>query len=274
MLSYQHGYHAGNFADVIKHLSLTRLIAYLKLKDKPLFYLETHAGAGSYDLHDSQALKTGEARQGIELIWTHRAHLPTVFALYLQQIEHLNQDEVLRYYPGSPALAIGLMRSCDKLVLSELHPREFERLKQLPKHGLDVRYCHNDGLDNLKKILPPTLRRGLIFIDPSYELKSEYEYIAAAVKIACSRFATGVYCIWYPILDRKLHSILLRALGDIKIFNNLRIEFYYKNIQNIGMNGCGLWIINQPYTLKAELNIALDALVKIFNPGISSYLLD
>ena len=273
MLSYQHGYHAGCFADVVKHLTLTRLLNYMANKEKPMFYLETHAGRGIYDLQDKQALKTGEAKQGIELLWAKRSQLPDVFLPYLQHITQINSGSTLRYYPGSPTIAIQAARQQDRLIFSELHSGEFEHLQQLPRLNKRVYYSNNDGLDNLNALLPPAERRGLIFVDPSYEVKTEYRQLPDALKTAYNRFATGVYCIWYPLIDNKLHAQLLRGLENIGANSNLRIEFYLTGSTGGGMSGCGLWVINPPYVL-AEVKIALDALRTLFNPGVSSYLIE
>ena len=274
MLSYQHGYHAGNFADVIKHLTLTALLNYLIRKDKPLLYLETHAGRGLYDLNDKKALKTGEARQGIERIWEIKEQLPSAFATYMQQLACVNKGKNLRYYPGSPCLAINLLRQQDRIVCAELHPGEFEHLQHLSHAGKRVYYRNSDGLAELKALLPPVERRGLIFMDPSYEVKTEYRQIPAALKAAYQRFATGVYCVWYPIVDKHHHEQLLRGLKNTGAKDNLRIEFNLAPPIKAGMTGCGLWVINPPYVLAAELKTALEALKKVFNPGFSSYLIE
>lgn len=274
MLSYQHGYHAGNFADVIKHVTLTRLLNYMVNKEKPLLYLDTHSGRGMYDLQDKKALKTGEAQQGIDILWAHRKELPDVFAPYLEQIAALNKSDKLRYYPGSPSLAAHMLREQDRLCFAELHPTEFDHLHDLPRLGKRVFISNSNGLDQLNALLPPIERRGLIFLDPSYEIKSEYREIPDALKVAYQRFETGVYCLWYPLVDNKLHAQLIRGLKGIGAKDNLRIEFYLTGIQNGGMTGCGLWIINPPYVLQAELKQALEALKKQFNPGVSSYLIE
>lgn len=274
MLSYQHGYHAGNFADVVKHAILTRLLHYMTQKDKPFLYLETHSGRGMYDLKSPQALKTGEASTGIECLWAQRKSLPAVFSPLLQAIKQVNGDEALRYYPGSPELAIQALRSQDRLFFSELHPGEFEYLNQLPKRGKRVFYSEKDGMENLAALLPPPERRGLVFIDPSYEVKTEYRKIAMALKSAYQRFSTGVYCLWYPIVDNKLHQQLIRGLTDIKAENCLQVEFYLTAADKPGMTGCGLWIINPPYVLAEELKLTLQALRKVFNPGVSFYVME
>lgn len=274
MLSYQHGYHAGNFADVIKHLTLTRLLAYMTQKEKPLLYLETHAGRGFYDLKNKQALKTNEARQGIELLWASKDTLPPVFAPYLTYLKMLNPGDTLRYYPGSPWIAIQSLRTTDRLFFSELHGTEFEYLERLPRQGKRVFFNPNEGLSQLNALLPPAERRGLIFIDPSYEIKTDYRDVPKVLKAGYQRFSTGMYCVWYPLVDPVHHDTLIRGLKAVHANNSLRIEFYLTTKPMEGMKGCGLWIINPPFTLKAELKQALEALCQQFNPGLSSYLLE
>jgi 23S rRNA (adenine2030-N6)-methyltransferase len=273
MLSYQHGYHAGNFADIIKHLTLARLLTYMTLKEKPMFFLETHSGRGAYDLQDNQAIKTGEAREGIEHLWDHRDHLPAVFSPYLQSISQLNHDDALRYYPGSPSLAMHILRHQDLPVFCELHPGEFKHLQRLPHRHPRVLYRHCNGLEQLKALLPPIQRRGLIFIDPSYEIKTDYHHIPELLKNMYPRFSTGVYCLWYPIIDHAFHAQLLRGLKNIGAENNLRIEFYLTKKLKQGMTGCGLWIINPPHVLLSEMTLACESLSHIFHPGASSYLI-
>jgi len=276
MLSYQHAYHAGCYADVIKHVVLTRILDYMVQKDKPLFYLETHAGRGIYDLQDKHTQKTGEAALGIELFWANKQKLPKLFSSYIHAIQDINQNLAmpLRYYPGSPTCAISLLRAIDRLYLCELHPGEFRHLEQLSHRGNRVFADHTDGIKQLTALLPPTERRGLIFIDPSYELKTEYRTIPNAIKSAYQRFSTGIYCLWYPIIDNKLHGQLVRGLTTIPTPNHLRIEFYLNTKQSSGMTGCGLWIINPPFTLKAELKAAGELFKTMFSPGTSSYLVE
>lgn len=273
MLSYQHGYHAGNFADVIKHLTQIRILDYMLQKSGPLLYLDTHAGKGMYDLHDQQALKTQEMVDGIQRLWQNRKRLPTVFKPYLLLLEKLNGDGSLRYYPGSPWLAIQMLRNQDRIVSCELHPGEFQRLNQLSHEGKRVMFYHDDGFTYLNALLPPSERRGLIFLDPSYEIKTEYQRTINALEKAYKRFATGVYCLWYPLLDNPWHMQLIKGLRKIGSHDYLQIEFYQAIAKKEGMTGCGLWIINPPYTLANELTFALDALKTLFNAGCSSYII-
>jgi len=274
MLSYQHAYHAGGIADVVKHFTLTRILHYMVQKDNPMLYLETHSGRGVYDLRDKHALKTGEAKFGIEPLWMARKKLPSLFTPYLNAIRHFNHADTLKFYPGSPALAIEALRTQDRLYFCELHSTEFKFIEQLPHQGKRVYCSHSDGIESLRALLPPPERRGLIFVDPAYELKSEYRTIPNALKSAYTSFSTGVYCLWYPLVDNKLHGQLLRGLTEIGARNTLKIEFHLKGREQTGMTGCGLWIINPPYTLAAEVKTALNILSQLDNCGISSYLIE
>ncbi|CEK10955.1 23S rRNA (adenine(2030)-N(6))-methyltransferase RlmJ [Legionella hackeliae] len=274
MLSYQHGYHAGNFADVVKHVTLSRILTYLVKKEKPLFYLETHSGKGLYDLKDSQAIKTGESLQGIQLLCQHKNQLSPLFSPYLKCINSINTTAGLRFYPGSPAIAIELLRPQDRLYCCELHPREFEHLKTLLHPEKRVFFSHSDGIASLTSLLPPPERRGIIFIDPSYEIKDEYKTIPKAINLAYQRFSTGTFCLWYPLVDNWLHQQLLRGMESIGAKSTLRLEFIHRAEDGAGMTGCGLWIINPHYTLEEEMKTILEQLKSLFNPGISSFLVD
>ncbi len=272
MLSYQHGYHAGNFADVVKHFTLARILDYLCQKEKPVFYLETHSGKGLYDLKSVEAAKTGEAHQGIEQVWANQKQLPDVFRPYLDVIRMYNPDGLLRYYPGSPAFALQQLRQQDRLYCCELHPREFNALQQIPRQRREMKMhvSHTDGLEQLCALLPPPERRGLVFIDPSYEMKTDYRLIPEYIQNAYRRFNNGIYCIWYPILSEKSHIQMVSSIAKIGP-RNLRVEFKLSDPAHPGMTGCGLWVINPPYVLAAELKVALSVLVTLLNPGISAF---
>lgn len=274
MLSYQHTYHAGCFADVIKHLVLTNMLDYMVQKDKPLVYLDTHAGRGCYDLKDEHALKTQEASWGIEALWKVRKELPIEFSSYISTILQYNPDGLLRYYPGSPALAIKRLRAKDRIVCSELHPGEYDHLYDFLGHRGQVHCANKDGYLALKALVPPIERRGLIMIDPSYEVKNEYRQVTQAVKSAYHIFQTGVYCIWYPLVDNKLHGQLMRGFNEIGAEKNLRAEFYLNSKTQPGMSGCGLWIINPPFLLKKQITSIFELLKSVFHPGRSTYLIE
>lgn len=270
MLSYQHGYHAGNFADVLKHATLIQAFACLTEKPKPLFYLETHAGRGFYDLQSDAARKTGEYVDGIQKIWESRAQLPEAFTPWMTLLRRLNPENSLRFYPGSPSLAMEFLRTIDRIYCCELHPREFSHLSALPRAGRRVFFSESDGLHALSALLPPPENRGLILIDPSFELEKEYAEVPAAIKEGLRRFATGVYCLWYPIVDNKLHARLQRNLA-IPGTRALQAEFHLREGVGPRMNGCGMWIINPPWKLEAKLVSILKTMVQVLDNGKSSF---
>ena len=268
MLSYQHSYHAGCFADVLKHVTLSLLLQYMKKKDAAFFYLDTHAGRGVYDLNHPHALKTGESSKGISLLWEQRAHLPEIFTPYLQSIEQMNHKDATsaRHYPGSPALAISLLREIDRATFCELHPYEHTILSHIPRNARKVFSSHSDGLEQLSAALPPREKRGLIFIDPSYEIKQDYKTVPQKIKQAVNRFAAGTFCVWYPIFnDHQPHMQLLRGLNAIGASKTLNISQKLKKTPAHGMIGSGLWIINPPFVLKSQLEIALKTLNRIYD---------
>jgi 23S rRNA (adenine2030-N6)-methyltransferase len=265
MLSYQHGYHAGNFADVVKHIALTRIVDYLIQKEKPLFYLETHAGRGRYDFEHALSKKTAEFQEGVGRLWPHRKQLPAEFNSWIANIEAINTQS-LRFYPGSPMLAVRLLRDIDRLYLCELHPQEFEALKTMPTQGKRVHFHKGDGIERLSSCLPPPEKRGFIFIDPAYEIKTEYQTIPEAIKRAYRKFATGVYCLWYPMVNEKLTEQLNRRMADIDCPNQLHIQFQLNASQHKGMTGCGLWVLNPPYILNNQMEIVLSTLNQYLNP--------
>ncbi len=245
---------------------------YLCQKDKPIFYLETHAGRGMYDLSSSEALKTGEAHAGIEKLWQDHTSLPDLFCPYLDTIRHYNLSDKLRYYPGSPLLALDQLRPQDRLFCCELHPREFENLKNLRRYQQDkkIHFSHSDGLSQINALLPPPERRGLVFIDPSYEIKTEYRRIPEIVQAAYRIFSGGIFCIWYPVVDKKWRDQIVNGLSKIGD-KHVSVEFHYMDCKNDGMTGCGLWVINPPYVLAAELRSVLPILVERLNAGMATY---
>lgn len=258
MLSYQHAYHAGNFADVIKHITLCLICDYLTLKDKPLCYLETHAGRGQYDLTKPIAQKTGEYKKGVGHLWQLRHELPASFSSWLHTLEKYNSN-TLTLYPGSPLFAREHLRNQDRLELCELHPQEFAHLKQLPKKP-NTHLHFRDGMQYLLEALPPKERRGLIMIDPSYELKQEYKTIPTIIEKAYKKFATGVYCLWYPIVYEKLNRQLQQRMSAIDCEKKLVIELNLRNNTTGSIQGCGLWIVNPPYILESQLHEVLTVL--------------
>jgi 23S rRNA (adenine2030-N6)-methyltransferase len=251
MLSYRHGFHAGNIADVLKHSVLALVVSALKQKDKPFVYIDTHAGAGTYNLQSAYAEKTGEYRDGVGRLWTIKGKdAPPAIAAYLALLHDLNPNGRLQIYPGSPQLLRRLLRPQDRMQLSELHGSDYLLLRNLFANDRKVQVYEEDGLDGLKAKLPPLERRALVLIDPSYEVKSDYYRVVETLADACRRFATGVYCLWYPVIERRAAEKLLGRLKDTGIRRQLCIEFCWEeDTRGMGMTGCGLLLVNPPWQL-------------------------
>jgi len=201
VLSYRHSFHAGNFADVLKHTVATSIINYMLKKDKPLCYLDTHSGCGAYSLQSNEALKTKEFNNGIVQLWG-RSDLPAPVAAYLEQVVEFNAQSKLKFYPGSPSIALQMLREMDRLFLFELHPNEFTNMRENFSANRQIKMAKKDGLQGLIANMPPKERRGFILIDPSYEIKTEYQEVVDTLIQAHKRFATGTYALWYPVVKR------------------------------------------------------------------------
>jgi 23S rRNA (adenine2030-N6)-methyltransferase len=255
MLSYQHAYHAGNAADVHKHLALVMLLGHLRRKDKPFSYVDSHAGRGIYDLDGAEARRTGEAATGI-LRLAAAAGAPAPVRDYLGLVAGFNKPGRLRYYPGSAALARALLRADDRAILLELHPRELEALKR--SIGGDERVSiHSRGCyEGLPALLPPPIRRGLVLIDPSYEVKNEYEDLAGLLGKATGRWANGIYLLWYPLLAEARHRRLLGRLEALALPRTLMSEHRF-GARVTGLQGSGLVVVNAPWRFDAELGAAM-----------------
>lgn len=258
MLSYRHAFHAGNHADILKHLVLSLCLRHMNGKDKPYLLLDTHAGAGQYALDAEQARKTGEYIDGIARLWN-RTDLPEAFADYMTALQDCNQGTKLRRYPGSPWLAGHFAREIDSLRFCELHSTDFALLRrEFKEAGRRVKVEQNDGFETMKAVLPPPSRRGLVLIDPSYEIKSDYLRVVAALKDGLKRFATGTYLVWLPFLP----TLESRSLPDK--LKKLPVEWLYASLsvrgpgtEGRGMNGSAMFVINPPWTLKAALEQSL-----------------
>ena len=264
MLSYRHAFHAGNHADVLKHMVLVDLIGHLKQKDKPFWYIDTHAGAGVYALDTPTALKTAEFRDGIGRLWQEPG-LPTPVQGYVEQVRALNRSGKLLRYPGSPQVALQLLRPTDRLHLFDLHSTDSRLLQKEYDGDRRIRALAGDGFVGLKALLPPQPRRALVLIDPSYEDREDYRQVVGAVEDALRRFATGMYIIWYPLLSRREATRLPAALAALRERDWLQVELRVKAPaeDGIGMHGSGLFVFNPPWTLPAMLEAALPALVRL-----------
>ena len=255
MLSYRHGFHAGNHADVLKHIALVMLLRSLTRKEKPVVVVDTHAGAGRYSLEQGFAVRNAEFRNGIGVLWQ-RTDLPEPVADYVNQVRAANADGVLRNYPGSPEIALGLLRSQDRLRLFELHSTEGRNLAdQFAKAGRRVTVTAGDGFAGMKAVLPPPSRRGLVLIDPSYELASDYRAVVAALRDGMQRFATGTYAVWYPLLQRResiqLPENLRRAAGADWL--DVALQVNAPSPDGLGLHGSGLFIVNPPWKLAEQM---------------------
>lgn len=276
MFSYRHAFHAGSHADVLKHLTLIHLVEYLQEKPGALTIVDTHAGAGIYNLEDGFAKVSNEAEGGIFRLRNYiesstKSGMPLSQPVekYLKYIQAENNDTNLSVYPGSPFILARLLRPQDRLKLFELHPKEIDILRhniqQLPQ-AKQIDVYAEDSFARLKGLLPPPSRRGLILIDPSYEDKNDYRYIETTLEEALQRFATGCYAVWYPILSRRESAALPDRLKKIAATHHrswLNAELRVENAPGERrLQASGMFIINPPWTLEKHLSQALPVLVK------------
>ncbi|VAW50041.1 23S rRNA (adenine(2030)-N(6))-methyltransferase [hydrothermal vent metagenome] len=267
MLSYLHGYHAGNFADVLKHLSLIHTLDYFAQKSKPYFYLDTHSGPGLYSLLGDEAQKNAEYHNGIGKLWQQK-NLPPPIARYKEIIQTCNQQNdkksKLIYYPGSPWIANSLTREQDRLTFCELHPRESQTLQQNFKRNRRIKILSQDGFQTAIATMPPKERRGVVLIDPPYEVKQDYERVVEVLVACHKRFATGTYAIWYPVVKRSTIDHMLNALKHSGIRNIQLFELgLQKDTSERGMTSSGMIFINPPWTLWQAMEESLPFLAKI-----------
>lgn len=258
MLSYQHGFHAGNAADVLKHTVWCHVLSYLTGKDKPLYCHDTHAGRGLYDLQAPMAAKTAEYAGGIA-----RAHAaanpPPAVAQYLAAVQAFNPDGRLRWYPGSGLLAQHLLRPTDRIVATELHPQEFEALALAARGRRNLRPMRADGFAALKAALPPPERRGVVLLDPSYETTADDAAVIEALQQALRRFATGTYLVWYPVVVSARAAALVRRVAALPVSRLLQVEWRQRQpvAGERGLVGSGMLVINPPWTLAAAMQDAM-----------------
>ena len=258
MLSYRHGFHAGNFADVLKHVVLIEILEHLAKKEAPFEYIDAHAGAGLYDLQSAHAEKLREYRQGIGRL--QEADWPEL-GTYFSIVRSFNPSGELRYYPGSPRIALKLLRPQDRAWLFELHPTDHEFLHAGLAHNRRVRVFKEDSYQRILSLLPPKSRRGLILLDPSYELKTEFAQVVQTVLAAWKRFTGGTYAIWYPVVDRARIDEFEKKFVNSGIRDIQRFELGIKaDGQNQGLTAAGMVVINPPFTLMAKMSKLLPRL--------------
>jgi 23S rRNA (adenine2030-N6)-methyltransferase len=269
-MNYRHAYHAGSFADVVKHAALARIFVHLAAKPQPFRVVDTHAGSGRYDLSGPEASRTGEWRGGIGRLAA--ATLPAAAAHllepYLSAVNAVNDGGELRLYPGSPLLARALMRRQDRLIACELEPTAAKALTHALKGDMRLKAVAIDGWTALKAYVPPKERRGVVVVDPPFEQPDDFARLAEGLSHAHRKWSTGIYVLWYPIKDRAGPDALARRLRRSGIAKVLRAELLVAPDNNPDrLNGSGLIIVNPPWTLETELNVMLPALAAALAPG-------
>lgn len=267
MLSYRHGFHAGNHADVLKHWVLAEVLTYFNAKPAPWTYVDTHAGAGLYRLGagvgGTQA--SHEFREGIARLWAARTEAPAVFSAYLKAVAAFNPTGRLELYPGSPAIARQFARSgargkgSDRLVCFERHPRDFAALERLFAGDAQVRCLAADGFAGALQVLPPPSRRGVILIDPPYEVRGDYVRLIPAVRAMLAKFPQATVLVWYPRLRRVEAEELRRRLVNLAPEDHLRVELQVSPppVGGRGMTASGLVVLHPPYVLAQRLQDGL-----------------
>ena len=277
MLSYRHAFHAGNHADVLKHFIQVQLHLYMNQKDAAYTYIDTHSGAGVYALDSAQATKSSEYETGIGPLWS-CTDVPAPLAAYLDLVKGMNPSGKMRYYPGSPYVAEQVAREQDRLRLFELHPSDHrilsENFRRLEAHkaeqgerarGRRVIIEHGDGFNSLKALLPPPSRRALVLIDPPYEIKDDYRRVRDALDEALGKFPSGIYAIWYPVLQRMESRQFADRLKRLpaKEWLNVTLTTRTPTPDGTGLHSSGMFILNPPYTLEPMLREVMPYLVRV-----------
>ena len=256
MLSYRHLFHAGSFADVFKHVLLTQLLLSLNEKDKPYFYLDTHAGIGLYDLSHPWAQKGREFESGIKKLWG-RTDIPAAMKPYMDIVRAENADGHLRYYPGSPRISRKLIRPIDRIALTELNKTDCAVLHELFARDKRVNVQLMDGLQSLKANLPPKERRGMVLIDSAFDVSREFARLAAALAEAHTRWATGTYAIWYPLMGAGVIRGFEKQIEAAGIKKVLQFELSVLSEDASTMPGSGMIIVNPPWKFDTEMRTLL-----------------
>jgi 23S rRNA (adenine2030-N6)-methyltransferase len=274
-MNYRHAFHAGNHADVLKHVVLLAMVEAFKRKDAPFFVLDTHAGRGRYLLQGEQAEKTGEARSGVVRLLV-LGNLPGIVQRYLKRVQADNPVGALVAYPGSPLLVAQSMREQDRLVACELQPEEARALEQLFRGDARVSAEMRDGYAAVKALLPPREKRGFVLIDPPYEAQDEeYPRIASALADGLQRWPTGCFALWYPIKQGRTLNSFMRKVATLPCKSILRAELLVRPDDSpLRLNGSGMLVINPPWKLDQELASAMPVLAKLLADGEPSSRLD
>jgi len=280
MLAYRHAFHAGNHADVLKHVALVAVLRRMAQKEKGYRLIDTHAGAGGYSLESRYAQQRGEFEEGIARLWE-RSDLPPLVADYVDLVRQFNGGGPLTQYPGSPALAQLLLRPQDQLRAFEMHPTDHKILASFLGEWPGAEVSMSDGFNSLKAQLPPPTRRGVVLIDPSYEIKTDYARTLAALREALTRFPDAVVMVWLPqlqLLEAAQLPQRLKASAESqakKGWLHARLSVADADARGFGMLGSSVFIANPPHTLKDGLKLALPWLAAVLRPdGQGKHLLE
>ena len=262
MLAYRHAFHAGNHADVLKHCVLQQILMYMNQKDKPYWVIDTHAGAGMYSLTSDYANTKSEYLDGVARLWD-CDDLPPLLREYMNLIQLCNNKGDWSLYPGSPEVIRRTIRADDRMRLFELHPTDFDILQENFERDRQAKLFKSDGFASLKALLPPPTRRAVIFMDPPYEIKTDYLKVVDALEEGLARFAEGVYLVWYPILTRGDHVRMLESLRKLSEKTlNIAMTVQEPDEKGFGMLGSGLFVINPPWTLKTTMATVMPYLIE------------
>jgi len=271
-MNYRHAYHAGNFADVVKHVILSRIVEYLKRKDQAFRVIDTHAGIGLYDLRGTEAGKTSEWTGGISRVFdaVEKNEIPEaaieLLQPYLDVVRAVNNGKELRHYPGSPLLTRHLLRKQDRLSALELHPQDAKKLAKLFDGDYQARVIELDGWLSLGAHMPPKEKRGLVLVDPPFEIEGEFDRLVDGLVKAYKRFPGGTYALWYPVKDRKETERFSKRLRETEIPKIMRIELAIRAPSlEPRLDGTGMIVVNPPYTLESEMQTLLPCLTKLLS---------
>lgn len=271
-VNYRHSFHAGNFADVHKHLTVLAVLEYLLLKPKPILFLDTHAGRGEYDLHGTDAARGNEWQDGIGRLFSGNYKSP-IIQRYVEVIRNAQQGSgTLHTYPGSPLIASHVLRDSDRKIFVEMQGEEClalrKTLRQPQHHQVNTTVTQEDGYQALKAYLPPKERRGLVLIDPPFEVPNEFKQLEQALSQSAERWPDGVYCLWYPIKSGGLVNPFYAAVKRSGLRNLLLAELSVRpNDTPLELNGSGLLIMNPPWQLDTRLREAYNELLPVLAPN-------
>ncbi|MET0605683.1 MAG: 23S rRNA (adenine(2030)-N(6))-methyltransferase RlmJ [Beijerinckiaceae bacterium] len=272
-MNYRHAFHAGNFADVFKHIALTRILLALKRKETPFRVIDTHAGAGLYDLSSDEAQRSGEWRDGVARLDGARMSdaAEALAAPYRAVIAEVRHDHGADIYPGSPEIARRLIRAQDRLILSEAHGDTADALRGAIGRDRRMKILRQDAWMTLNAVIPPSEKRGLALIDPAFEAADEFAIIARALPAAQRKWPTGIYALWHPSKDPDIVERAMRAMRDAGVEKALRAELFVDEPQARGLAGCGMLILNAPYMLADELSVLLPELARVMARGVARW---